>query len=71
MRYAAETRGLSICARVIRFQGLVVQVYTPGGSVRVEVEVVARQPLESTDGCLLLNLQGQENRFADQTIIVR
>ena len=30
VRYAPETGELTICARVIRYQGLVVQGYTPG-----------------------------------------
>ena len=71
VRYAPETRELTIHAQVIRYQGLVVQGYRPGDSVLVEVDGVARQPVESTDGRLLLYLQGPENRFAEQTIVLR
>ena len=70
-QFAPEARELTIHARVIRYQGLVVQGYAPGDRVHVEVDGVARQPLESIDGRLLLYLQGPENRFADLTIIVR
>ena len=69
--YAPESGELTIHARVIRYQGLVVQGYSPGDRVLVEVDGVARQPLESTDGRLLLYLQGPQNRFADQTIILK
>ena len=71
VRYAPETRELTIHAQVIRYQGLVVQGYRPGDRVLVEVDGVARQPVESTDGRLLLYLQGPENRFAEQTIVLR
>ena len=71
VRYASETRELTIHARVIRYQGLVVQGYRPGDRAHVEVDGVARQPLKSTDGRLVLYLQGPENRFVDQTIVVR
>ena len=71
VRYAPEKGELTICAQVIRYQGLVVQGYTPGVRVHVEVDGVARQPLESTDGRLILYLQGHENRFAKQTIVMK
>ena len=70
-QFAPEARELTIHTRVIRYQGLVVQGYAPGDRVHVEVDGVARQPLESIDGRLLLYLRGPENRFADLTIIVR
>jgi hypothetical protein len=35
------------------------------------VDGVSRQPLESPDGRMLLYLQGPENRFAEQTIVLR
>ncbi len=70
-RYAPEMRALTIHVRVIRYQGLVVQGYTPGDRVGIEVDGVARQPLESTDGRLLFYLQGPENRFGDQVVVLR
>ena len=71
VRYSAESGELTIRAYVIRYQGLVVQGYSPGDRVHIEVDGVERQPLESEDGRLLLYLQGPENRFAAQKIIVR
>ena len=71
VRYAPETGELTISAYVIRYQGLVVQGYNPGDRVHVAVDGVARQPLESEDGRLLLYLQGPENQFAEQTITLR
>ena len=67
--YAPERLELVIHARVIRYQGLVLQGYSPGDMVHVEVDGAARQPIESPDGRLLIYLQGPENRFADQTIV--
>ena len=71
VRFAPESGELSISAYVIRYQGLVVQGYSPGDRVHVEVNGVERQPLESEDGRLLLYLQGPENHFAEQTIVLR
>ena len=71
VRYAPASGELTISARVIRYQGLVVQGYSPGDRVHVEVDGVVRQPLASEDGRLLLYLQGPENHFAEQTIKLR
>ena len=71
VRYDPASGELTISARVIRYQGLVVQGYSPGDRVHVEVDGVVRQPLASEDGRLLLYLQGPENHFAEQTIKLR
>ncbi|MXY93574.1 MAG: hypothetical protein F4047_16825 [Caldilineaceae bacterium SB0670_bin_27] len=62
---------LTIRAYFIRYQGMVVQGYAPGDRVSVEVDGVARQPLVSEDGRLLLYLQGPENHFDEKTIVLR
>ena len=71
VRYSSESGELTIRAYVIRYQGLVVQGYSPGDRVHVEVDGVERQPLESEDGRLILYLQGPENHFAEATIKLR
>jgi hypothetical protein len=71
VNFVPESGELTIRAYVIRYQGLVVQGYEPGDRVRVEVDGVERQPLESEDGRLLLYLQGPENHFSEKTIILR
>ena len=71
VRYAPESGELTVRAYIIRYQGLVVQGYSPGDRVHIKVNGVERQPLTSEDGRLLLYLQGPENHFAEQTIKLR
>lgn len=71
VRFVPESGKLTIHAYVIRYHGLVVQGYAPGDRVHVEVDGVARQPLVSEDGRLLLYLQGPENHFAEKKIVLR